>query len=125
MSNSSDGIDTTLSVVGPSPELVLSSSEPAELDVRAATASELITELTRLEDISCAVNISDPNLPELRRRERAIRQEIGRREVLLMQGILWSDAPSTASKVAGRALICAVHSRNGRGGPGGPGDWDD
>jgi len=124
MSHSEEASRGRLAVAPSDPESVES---VLDFDVRSASSRHLINAADLLEDAICAAGILDPVVPELIRREYCIRQELGRRDVLLMQGTLWAttEPAATPLRIAGQALINAVRTRNGRGGPGGPGDWDD
>jgi len=119
--------EVTHNPVDVAPSAPESDRSALEFDVRTASARQLLVTASILEDAICAANILDPIVPELVRREYWIRQELGRRDVLLMQGSVWATAEpaETPLRLAGDALLHAVRTRNGRGGPGGPGDWDD
>jgi hypothetical protein len=124
MSHSSEATHQHLDF--PRPGLEADPSAP-DFDVRTASSSQLVMSAHALADAIRAANILDPMVPDLVRREAHIREELSRRDVLLMQGSLWTSNEPTdeSSRSARQALVHRVRTRNGRGGPGGPGDWDD
>ncbi len=97
-----------------------------DFDVRAASAARLVRSAVFLDAAITAANILDPRVPALIRRAYSIRQELGRRDVLLLQGS-WATVEPTdlPARTVGQPWLSAIKTRNGRGGPGGPGDWDD
>jgi hypothetical protein len=99
----------------------------AALDLRATSTSRLSVVANQLLEAIGSASIFDPDVPDLIRREYAIRQELGRRDVLMMQSVVWAttEPAETAPSPPPPTRLNTVKTRNGRGGPGGPGDWDD
>jgi hypothetical protein len=124
MSLSSDGIHDPRPVVA---DLPRPDRGDAALDLRATSTSRLLVVANQLLEAICSASIFEPEVPDLIRREYAIRQELGRRDVLMMQSVVWAttEPPDTAPSPPPPMRLNRVKTRNGRGGPGGPGDWDD
>ena len=124
MSLSSEGIHNPQPVATDPPQPVHGG---AELDLRATSTNQLVITANLLQEEIRSANIFDPEVPDLIRREYGIRQELGRRDVLLMQSVVWATAESKEIPLRPPepTLVNTIKTRNGRGGPGGPGDWDD
>ena len=102
------------------------SVETPALDLRTASASQLITEVVYLESLLLAVDVHDPTIVNLLEREQGIREELSRREVHLMHGLRGTTLANTsASRPAGHVRLNAAKARNGAGRDvsSGPGRW--
>jgi hypothetical protein len=125
MSHQASGARKTPAGESPQPK---PAAKTPELDLRKASASQLIVEVMHLEELILAAGLHEPTIVDLIGREQCIREELRCRKSLLMQGLRWD---TLAALVSGSPSRPAGHPRTtdgkagNRGGPAGPGRWDD